>query len=300
MVSALLMMKPVVESMGVELYCPVDGMYAFFNSPFPAHKANTGVDIYPSEVFGDVAPSPVNGEVELIRRVKAPIGHGFVAADHDTVLLIRNKDNPDTVTKILHIDPMVEIGTEVQVGDPIGATLRSGYYGWSTSPHMHIEVRSPKDPIRARGGYNLNTVDLSIIEPVEEISGEVVHLQPEFAYIKLDTLGSGLVGTVNGEPAILDGGIPYYGWMGAHIEDAPESGTIELLGVPIADITERFHHSCKGTSREYQFTVKDKPILGLSLTLMLSDQPLVKLIPVEKNGLDMKMDERVKVELMGA
>lgn len=292
--------KPIVESMGVRLYCPVDGMYAFFNSPFPAHKANTGVDIYPGEVFGETAPSPVGGEVVLIRRVKAPSGSGFMAADHDTVLLIRNEDNLDTVTKILHIDPLVEIGDMVQVGDPIGVTLRSGYYGWSTSPHIHAEIRSPTDPIRARGGYNLNIVNLSIDEPLTEISGKVVHLQPEFAYIQLGAVGSGLVGTVNGEPAILDGGIPYYGWLGAHMENAPESGTIELLGVPIADVTERFRHSCKGTSREYQFTVKDKPILGLSLTLTLTDEPLVKLIPVEKNGLNVEMDEWVEVKLKDA
>jgi hypothetical protein len=297
LVSALSRMKPIVESKGVKLHCPIDGMYAFFNSPFPAHKANTGVDIYPSEVFGGEAPSPVDGEVVLIRRVKAPMGHGFEASDHDTVVLIRNSDNLDTVTKLLHIDPLVKVGDEIRVGDPVGVTLRSGYYGWSTSPHLHAEIRNPLDPIRARGGYNLDLIEVPVGEPVEEIVGTVIHLQPEYAYIKLESKGSGLVSTVKGEPATLDGGIPYYGWMGAHTVDAPESGTIDLLGVPIADITQRFHRSCKAESRNYQFTINNKPILGLSLTLCLCSEPIVKAIPLERNGLDLEMGDWVEVEL---
>jgi murein DD-endopeptidase MepM/ murein hydrolase activator NlpD len=214
-------MKPIVESKGVKLYCPQDGRFSFFNSPYPSHKENSGVDIYPNCGFGGVAPSPVDGEVIMIRRVKAPRGHGFEAADHDTVVLIQNRDNPETVTKILHIDPLVNKDDSVKKGESIGVTLRSGYYGWGTSPHIHAEVRSPSDPIRARGGYKLALIDVPYSGPLEEIAGEVVHIQPEFAFIKLNTKSIGLVGTVNGEPATLDGGIPYYGWLGAHIRDAP-------------------------------------------------------------------------------
>ncbi|MCW4011466.1 MAG: M23 family metallopeptidase [Candidatus Bathyarchaeota archaeon] len=290
-------MKPVVESMGVKLYCPRDGRFAFFNSPYPAHKENTGVDIYPGDGFGGEAVSPVDGEVTLIRRVKAPSGHGFEASDHDTVVLIRNRDNPETVTKLLHIDPVVELGETVRVGDSIGVTLRSGYYGWGTSPHLHVEIRKPDDPIRARGGYNLNLIDARYADPLEEIAGNVVHLQPEYALIKLDTSCTGLMGTVNGEPAIIEGGIPYYGWVGAHIENPPESGSIELLGEPISTVTERFHQSCKGTGNNYGFMIKNEKILGLSLTLWANYQPLVKAIPLKKGGLKLEKDEWVKVEL---
>ena len=133
-------MVPVAEAKGVKLYCPENGRYAFFNSPFPPHKLNTGVDIYPGPEFGGEAYSPVNGEVILTRKLKAPKGHGFEAADHDTVIVIRNKVNPDTVTKLLHADPLIEVGENVHVGDVIGTTLRSGYYGWGTSAHLHAEA----------------------------------------------------------------------------------------------------------------------------------------------------------------
>ncbi|TFH16201.1 hypothetical protein E4H04_06990, partial [Candidatus Bathyarchaeota archaeon] len=174
-------MEPVVESRGVKLHCPVEGRYAFYNSPYPSHQENTGVDIYPGDGFGGEAPSPVDGEVILIRRVKAPRGHGFEASDHDTVVVIRNRENPDTVSKLLHIDPFVEVGENIHVGEPLGTTLRSGYYGWGTSPHVHVEIRSPQDPIRARGGFNLDLIEFPVAHPVDEIAGVVTHLQPEFA-----------------------------------------------------------------------------------------------------------------------
>ncbi len=290
------MMKPIVESMSVKLHCPMSGRYAFYNSPFPAHKENTGLDIYPGDGFGGEAPSPVDGEVILIRRVKAPTGHGFEASDHDTVILIKNKDNPETVTKLLHVDPLVEVGDKVQVGDPVGITLRSGYYGWGTSPHIHAEIRSPLDPIRARGGYNLNLIEVPDGEPVEEIVGIVAHVQPEFALIRLES-GCGLVGSVNGLPATLDGGIPYYGWLGAHLGDAPESGTIELMGAPIADVTQGFMNSCKAECRDFKFLIHSKSILGLSLTLWPNESPLIKAIPLKLNGLDLETGDFVEVEL---
>ncbi|MFC1803183.1 hypothetical protein ACFL0D_04355 [Thermoproteota archaeon] len=290
-------MKQIVESKGVKLYCPQDGRFAFFNSPFPSHKENSGVDIYPNDDFGGLAPSPVDGEVIMIRRVKAPKGHGFEAADHDTVILIQNRDNPETVTKILHIDPLVEIGDRVKIGDSIGVTLRSGYYGWGTSPHIHAEVRSQSDPIRARGGYKLALIDVPNSGPLEKIAGEVVHIQPEFTFIKLNTQSIGLVGTVNGKPATLDGGIPYYGWLGAHIRDAPETGTIELIDKPIANITQKFNNSCKAICRDYQFFVQGEPILGLSLKLWLNPGPLVKVIPLKRNSIRVSVGDWVEVEL---
>ena len=109
-------MIPVAEAEGVRLHCPETGRYAFYNSPYPAHKLNTGVDIYPGEVFGGEALSPVDGEVVMTRTVKAPRGRGFKAADHDSVIIIRNRDNEVTVTKLLHVDPLVEVGDATRLG----------------------------------------------------------------------------------------------------------------------------------------------------------------------------------------
>ena len=290
-------MIPVAEAEGVKLYCPEGGRYAFFNSPYPSHKLNTGVDLYPGERFGGEAYSPVDGEVVLLREVKAPSGHGFEAADHESVIVIRNKDNPETVTKLLHADPLVEVGDDVRVGDVIATTIRSGYCGYGTSPHFHAEIRHPGDPVRARGGFNLSRIGNTVGDPAEELAGEVVHVQPEFIYIQMESSSIGLVGDVGGEPAFLDGGIPYYGWMGAHIHNPPNSGPIKLLGRDIADITQAFSGSCKADCRGFSFSVKGKPILGLSLTLRLVKETLVKIIPFRLDLLDVEVGEWIEVQL---
>jgi len=290
-------MKHIVESMGVKIHCPIDGRFAFFNSPYPAHKENAGLDIYPNVDFGGLAPCPVDGEVMLVRRIKSPAGGGFEASDHDTVILIENADNPETVTKLLHLDPIVKVGDIVNTGDPIGFTLRSGYYGWGTSPHIHLELRSPLDPLRARGGYNLELKDAAKSEVIDEISGLVVHLQSEFALIQLETKSLGLGCIVNGEPATLDGGIPYYGWLGSHILNAPNSGVVEIVKKPIADVIQGFKKSCKAKCRDFRFSLNGKPLLGLSLTLWPNLKPLIKLIPLKRNDFNIEKGEWVEIKL---
>jgi hypothetical protein len=290
-------MVPVAEAEGVKLYCPEKGRYAFFNSPFPPHKLNSSVDLYPRGEFGGDAYSPVDGEVELIRKVKAPQGHGFTAADHETVIVIRNKENPDTVTKLLHADPLVEVGDSVRVGDAIGYTLRSGYYGWGTSPHFHAEVRAPGDPIRARGGYRVRRLDVSVGTPVDEIAGEVIETRPEYTFLKIQGSSSGLVGHVNGEPAIFDGGIPYYRWMGAHLPDPPSCGEFKLFGKTIGTVTEAFDRACKADCTDFSFEVNGKAILGLSLTLQPKSEAIVKVMPLRRNSLSPSLGDWLEVKL---
>lgn len=293
----LVRMVPVAEAEGVKLYCPEDGRYAFFNSPYPPHKLNSSVDLYPVEPYGGDALSPVNGEVVLLRKVKAPSGHGFEAADHDSVIVVRNKDNPDTVTKMLHADPLVQVGDAVKIGDVIGTTLRSGYYGAGTSAHIHTEIRRPDDPIRARGGYKLRRIDDSIGEPVSDLVGEVIDVQPEYTFIRLNSTSTGLVGEVNGFAAILDGGIPYYRWMGAHLPDSPARGEITLLGKTIGTITEVFDGSCKADSTDFSFSVDNVSILGLSLTIQPRNETLVKIYPRRTGVFKPSMGDWLEVEL---
>ncbi len=293
----LVRMVPVAEAEGVKLYCPENGRYAFFNSPYPPHKLNSSVDLYPDDDYGGDALSPVDGEVVLLRQVKAPSGHGFEAADHDSVIVIRNKDNPDTVTKMLHADPLVQIGDAVKVGDAIGTTLRSGYYGVGTSAHIHTEIRRPDDPIRARGGYKLRRIDDLIGKPVSELVGEVVNVQPEFTFIRLNSTSTGLVGEVNDSPAILDGGIPYYRWMGAHLPNPPAQGKIKLLGKTIGNITEVFDGSCKADCTDFSFSVENTSILGLSLTLQPRKETLVKIYPRRTGVFEPSLGDWLEVKL---
>src|SRR5512138_3722608 len=119
-------MLPVATSGGVTISCPENGRYSFFNSPYPSHRLMMGVDIYPDSFDDGFGRSPISGEIQQVRRVKAPPGRGFTALDHDTVTII---DTPahDKVVKILHIDTTLAVGESIRLGDVLGPMIRSGY-----------------------------------------------------------------------------------------------------------------------------------------------------------------------------
>ena len=288
---------PVAESMGVRVHCPLEGRFSLFNSPYPGHRLKSGIDVYPSLEFGGAAPSPVEGEVLTVRRVKAPRGRGFVDAGYDVVTLLRPVDNPRVMVKILHVDTGLSPRDHVDLGDDLGALLRSGYYGWGTSPHIHLEVREPSDPLRARGGHPIHVLKgFAGAEPAEEITGEVVWTQPEYALMRLNHQGAGLTGDLDGEPGVIDGGIPYYGWLGFHTE-RPTIGAVRLLGRPIADVKEVKDRAAIADTRGFSFTLDGEPLLGLSLYMTPRADSIVKILPRKIGGLDLSTGGVASVKL---
>jgi len=283
--------------MGVRVHCPREGRFSLFNSPYPGHRLKSGIDVYPSLAFGGVAPSPVEGDVVMVRRVKAPRGRGFTDAGYDVVTLLKPVDNPGVVVKILHVDTRLSTGDHVDLGDELGSMLRSGYYGWGTSPHIHLEVREPSDPLRARGGHTIHVLKgFADAEPAEEIAGEVVWTQPEYALLRLRTRGAGLTGDLDGEPGVVDGGIPYYGWLGFHTE-RPTYGAVRLLGHPIADVKEVKDRAAIAETRGFSFILDSEPLLGLSLYLTPRAEPIVKVLPRKIGGLDLSTGGVASVKL---
>jgi len=290
-------MAPVVSSQGVTISCPVDGMFSFYNSPYPAHRQSTGVDVYPDAGFGGVAPSPVSGEVTLIRRVRSPRGRNFEASEYDVVTLLRSPENPGKVAKVLHVDPSLSVGDEVRAGGELGTLLRSGYYGFATSPHAHVEVREPTDPLRARGGHSVERlIEVGRVEPLEELRGVVTLCSPEFSIVRLETPARGLPADVGGVLGVLDGGIPYYGWMGVHYDSGrPEGGVVELLGHPIATVGAVHDRMSLADCSDFSVKVDGNPILGLSLRLSPRKCVDVKLVPRKIGGLALDEGSDVKV-----
>ena len=292
-------MAPVASSEGVTISCPVDGMFSFYNSPYPAHRQSTGVDVYPAAGFGGMAPSPVSGEVTLIRRVRSPRGRGYEASGYDVVTLLRSRKRPDKVVKLLHVDPTLNIGDEVRTGEELGRLLRSGYYGFATSPHVHVEVREPSDPLRARGGNPVErTMDVGDVEPVDELRGVVTLCSPEYSVVRLEVPSHGLSASVDNLPCILDGGIPYYGWMGAHFDSGrPRGGAVELAGRPVATVREVHDRACLADCTGFSVSVDGSPILGLSLRLSPQREAEVKLVPRMIGGLVLKEGGEVTVDI---
>ncbi len=292
-------MAPVASSSGVTISCPVDGMFSFYNSPYPAHRQSSGVDVYPEAGFGGMAPSPVSGEVTLIRRVRSPRGRNYNASEYDVVTLLRSRESPDKVVKLLHVDPTLSVGDEVRAGEELGRLLRSGYYGFATSPHVHVEVREPTDPLRAQGGHRMERLkDVGRVDPLEELRGVVTLCSPEFTLVRLDTPSHGLPADVGGVSGVLDGGIPYYGWMGVHYDSGkPEGGAVELMGHPIATIEAIHDRVCLADCTDFSVKVEGNPILGLSLRLSPRKGTEFKLVPMRLGGLVLDEGSEVTVHI---
>jgi hypothetical protein len=286
---------PVAESQDVKIYCPNNGRYSFFNSPYPAHKSKSGIDLYSFLRFDELAGSPIEGRVTYIRKISTPKGREFVDSGFDVVILIEPRYNSGVVVKILHIDPIVEVGDYLDIGDDLGYLLRSGYYGWGTSPHIHLEIRHPNDPLRARGGYMLSNLHFPNKKSKETLTGKITQVQAEYALIELNS-SIGLVGYVNGKKGILDGGIPYYGWLGFH-STRPEEGEISLNGKIIGDLHTISSNAGIGDSRKFRVSINKQKILGLSLYLSPKQKALIKAIPLKIGELDLEVGEEIEIKI---
>jgi hypothetical protein len=292
-------MKAVACSEGIAIYCPATGRFSFFNSPYPSHSGCSALDVYPNVDFGCVAPSPVNGEVVAIRAVKCPEGKGFEASTLDYVILLRSLENPKRWVKLLHVEPLVKVGDIVKVGEPLGFLLRSGFFDFWTDPHVHIEIRSPSDPIRARGGFTLERlVDLDIISGLPKgLSGIIVESKPEYALIRLnESFGCGLPVDVDGEIGFLDGGIPHYGYFGVHVLKEPSKGSsVRLCGVKIGTVDFIFSSMCIAICCKSNFKLGGKPV-GLSTYIYPSGKYYLKIVP--KKTCELKLEKFQEVSLV--
>jgi len=186
--------------------------FSLYNSPFTAHDEGCAVDLYPA---GERAPSPVAGEVLDTRTVRAPPKE--YAAEEDHLLLV---DTGDHVARLLHVDPSVEPGETVAVGDDIGDLVRAGFFAPWVPNHVHLGFRDHGDD-RYRAAGSLPIEPAVDVEPVAwDGRGTVVETGETWA--RLDAPehpapGERFAGIAAGPDAqaVLDGGLPHYEWGGA-------------------------------------------------------------------------------------
>ena len=293
-------MKLIASSGGVNIYCPEEGRYSFFNSPYPMHRLCAGVDVYPGGTFGDAAPSPVHGKVIKVRMVKCPQGKGFRSSDRDYVILLQSLENAERWIKILHVEPFVKVGDNVEPGAELGNLIRSGFFDFWTDAHIHVEGRKPSDPIRARGGFKIERlieVDISETNP-KDLTGMVIESKPEYSLVTLDEkLEQGVGVDLDGKVGILDAGIPHYGWIGVHTNSShPVGRAVRLCGKEIGTVTHTYSDMCVAKCCDPVFTLKGKQI-RLSLYLYVNSAPLVKIIPPQPGSLNLERSERVTVSI---
>ncbi|ADJ16350.1 hypothetical protein [Halalkalicoccus jeotgali] len=205
--------------------------FSLYNSPYTAHDRGRAIDLYPAEG----APSPVSGEVLDTRTVRAPPKP--YAPEHDHLLVI---DCGDRIARILHVDPAVEAGDHVEVGDPLGSTLRAGFFAPWVDDHLHVGFRAPDaNPYRASGSLPIE-IDARVEPVVWDGTGRVNAVGETFVVLDAPAHpapGQHFAGIADdsGETAI-DGGLPHYAGAGAL---AGASGPLSLLGERIGTATGR-------------------------------------------------------------
>jgi hypothetical protein len=276
------------ESAGVPIYVSVDiKAVSFVNSPYYAHAHLSAVDLYPSRC-DDPIPSPVKGRVVGIRSVKAPHQKNFRADEDEKLLLIAN--NATATTKILHLNPTVRIGDSVDVSEPVGNYVRSGFFNFWTPNHIHVEIRPANDPIRASGSFPMVPKLLTNSKSFRsdksdpgETRCEVISANPEFLLLR--PLGSlfGLLGGHVGlavlvdeqENAILDRGFPHYDrgevlisdTLGVKPGNSVKIGDLsvgEIASRPPFDATRRCNYAPVEFNKKLEITFSGSLMRGLS------------------------------------
>jgi hypothetical protein len=203
--------------------------FSLYNSPYPAHEAGCAVDLYPG---GQAAPSPVAGELLARRTVRCPSKP--YAADRDHLLLV---DCGDVVARILHVDPTVEAGDRVAVGDEIGTLVRSGFFGQWVDNHVHLGFREPDQNLRRATGSLPLDMDVDVSGVAWNGHGTVVETGPTHVQVDSPTHdGQGFATIASDAGVPLDGGLVHYAGGGA-LSAARED--LSLLGTSVGGVDGR-------------------------------------------------------------
>ncbi|WP_280588443.1 hypothetical protein [Halorubrum sp. Boch-26] len=222
----------------------LDGFRRFsrFNSPYPAHDDGRAVDLYPEDGRGI---SPVSGVVRETRTVGCPDRPYAASEDHLIVVELddewcrRSGAEPGSIARILHVIPEASPGDHVAVGDDLGPTTRSGFFGQWVDDHVHLGFRAPgASALRASGSLPVD-VDVAV-DPISwDGNGVVIERGPTHVLLDAPTHpdpGESFAALASDEGIPLDGGLTHYaggGTFGRHGEDA--EATLWDTRVGVAD-----------------------------------------------------------------
>jgi hypothetical protein len=110
--------------------------------------------------------------------------------------------------------------------------------------------------------------------------------------------GAGLPVEIDGSTGFLDGGVPTYGWMGAHFSEPPRIGSINLLGRKIGRITRVEKRSCIADCEPFRLTLNGVEV-GLYTALYPRGGCNVHVAPRVPRALRLREGEEVEILLAG-
>ncbi|WP_439028382.1 hypothetical protein [Haloarchaeobius sp. DT45] len=244
--------------------------FSLYNSPYPAHDDGCAVDLYPAEG----APSPVAGEVVETHSVRAPPKPYSPEQDHLIVVRVDAEATPGfeyaddggVFARIMHVDPGVEPGDRVSVGDALGTMVRAGFFAPWVGNHLHVGFRTPEQNLlRASGSLPL-AVDVAVEPLAWDGTGTVVETGETYALLDAPAHpnpGDGFAGIGADSGGVLDGGLRHYdggGLLGG------SDGEVSLLGTPVGEAAGRTVHW-----HDVEVRANGEQVTGLSLFLAQDD-----------------------------
>jgi hypothetical protein len=327
-------MIPFAYARGVTLYSPQNGIVAFHSSPYPVHVQGGAVDIFTGMDFGVKALSPVSGKVKMIDKSKVGIPRHFKSDPHDFIISLEVRN---ICVRLLHIEPEVEVGDFVEVGEEIGRYIRTPLLPFWSYPHAHCEIKDCKDtqsPLDAfpltpivKGEYQgskkkdfsyfnakikLFTPNYILVTPEYDLFGKVGHFH-------------GIAVSVGTEMGILDAQTPWNAYGGVILGENSQIkigaevrfgkillGTVEritgnfasyVLGGELGDGIDRYSKGLlyKDVGRfnvpYKRIKVNGEVFLGISTGLFLSENQDVRLVPLKPLEKEIEVGEELKVEL---
>ncbi len=224
-------MRSIGTACGIELLAPNDAYLSYFNSPYTGHLNNSAIDIYPSHgEWNGPCPSPISGKVVNIRRIRMGKSRGFLTPEYDFSIGIKPATESHEIVRVLHCEPSVEVGQEVEAGENLGKLIRSRYFNFWTGPHLHAEILDIENIHRASKSYPLKLpYEEFNVKRLDELKTEIectiVELTKDVVIVISNGIGYGtlddLVGLTvsNGrhqQIGVMDAGIPYYEYGGIH------------------------------------------------------------------------------------
>jgi hypothetical protein len=327
-------MIPVASAEGVTLLSPSSGIVAFHSSPYPVHVQGGAVDIFTGREFNVPAISPVSGKVNMIDKSKVGVPRHFKSDPHDYIISLEVED---VCVRLLHVEPSVEVGDFVEVGDEIGKYIRTPLLPFWSYPHAHCEVKDCKDtqsPLDAfpltpevKGRYKgaEKKAFSSFSAKVKLFTSNYILVTPE-----LDMHGKvgnfhGIAVSVGTKMGILDAQTPWNAYGGVilgersdvKIGDEVRFGEVLLgkverimgnyasyvLGGELGDGIDRYSKGLlyKDVGRfnvpYKRIKVNDEVYLGISTGLFLHEDFDVRLVPLRPLEKEMEIGEELNVEL---
>jgi len=296
----------IVKMDDIQVSIPQTSHFSVGTSPYYAHQHGLAIDIYHNLTLDNYnVVSPVSGKVVKIKSVIAPKPKFHDSIDHDYLILISNPNNPQILWKIMHVQPNIKVGENIEIGNLLGKTIRNGYFAYWSSPHLHLEIRSVRDAIRARGGKNfsLEIEEKNILTQFsKELNEQIIPIEihsiypeiilahlPKHFYHNLFPF-YGVKARVNELECILDGGIPHYKIGTVIFKEKYTSDKLYPVYLGPHKIGTLHEKSGQFGFLKFEniaFILNDKEIRGLSLYLA-NFLPLIKLIPYKKNQFSFK------------